>query len=305
MGERERPRLSREEVFTAEHVPLGLSRYTLNGSYGAHSHDFIEVALMLAGEGVHHTARGEQTVRAGDAFVLRPGSWHAYGDCRRLDVYNCCFGTELLRRELAWALEDPLVGRLFGTGPLSPGGRAFVSLRLAPDVLGVCRQHLDALLSLQHAGEPHARVERMGRLLLLLGVLARHAARDPLPESPAEPHPAVLLVARMLEADLERAWELRDLAREACLDPSYLVRLFKAVTGLPPMAYLSRERLERAAYLLLSTDRTVSAVGAAVGWADPNYFARRFRAHFGVSPSAYRSRLRVPAVETARIAPTP
>ena len=34
----------------------------------------------------------------------------------------------------------------------------------------------------------------------------------------------------------------------------------------------------------MSTDQSVAAIGAAVGWPDPSQFSRRFRAEFGVSP---------------------
>lgn len=72
------------------------------------------------------------------------------------------------------------------------------------------------------------------------------------------------------------------------LDEAYLVRLFKAAVGIPPMAYLARIRVERAVGLLLHTPAPVSDIGRRVGWSDPNYFARRFRAHTGLSPTAYR-----------------
>jgi AraC family L-rhamnose operon transcriptional activator RhaR len=95
---------------------------------------------------------------------------------------------------------------------------------------------------------------------------------------------------RLLEEDLARAWTLEDLADKVLLDPSYLVRLFRGATGLPPMAYLARCRAERAAGLLLKTDRSIADIGSDVGWGEPYYFARRFKSHFGMSASDYRRR---------------
>ncbi len=287
---RAHPRLSRDQVFSAEHVPLGLKRHVLHGTHAAHSHDFVEVAVVLGGSGVHHTARGEQAVSAGHTFVLRPGSWHAYAGCRQLEVYNCCFGTELLRGDLAWLLEDPLAGRLFGTGPLPTASVGIVPLWLPPATLDTCRQHMDTLQSATEATTQGSRLEQIGHLMLLLDVLARCAAPEMMTANPRQAHLAVVTVTRMLNAQIDRDWTLPAIAHEVCLDPSYLVRLCKVETGLSPVAYLARQRLERAAYLLLSTSKRVSDVGAAVGWADPNYFARRFRAHYGASPSAYRAR---------------
>ena len=66
--------------------------------------------------------------------------------------------------------------------------------------------------------------------------------------------------------------------------------LFKLATGLPPMAYLSRFRVETAAALLLHTDAPVTQIGNSVGWPDQNYFARRFKAHYGLAASTYRAR---------------
>jgi transcriptional regulator GlxA family with amidase domain len=59
---------------------------------------------------------------------------------------------------------------------------------------------------------------------------------------------------------------------------------------MPPMAYLARRRVEKAAGLLLHTDQPVTQIGRSVGWPDQNYFARRFKAHFGLSATTYRSR---------------
>ncbi len=87
----------------------------------------------------------------------------------------------------------------------------------------------------------------------------------------------------MLEASIARRWTLSELAEELHLAPGYLVRVFKAATGLPPMAYLAQVRAEHAAVMLLHSDEPITGIGRAVGWPDQNYFARRFKVHYGLS----------------------
>jgi AraC family L-rhamnose operon transcriptional activator RhaR len=95
---------------------------------------------------------------------------------------------------------------------------------------------------------------------------------------------------RMMEEDIRRDWNLPELAKRLNVDKSYLVRLFRAHTGSPPMQFLAHIRAERAAVLLLRTGRDISVIGEQVGWSDPNYFARRFKAHFGMSATKYREK---------------
>lgn len=96
-------------------------------------------------------------------------------------------------------------------------------------------------------------------------------------------------------------WTLTELAEQLHLAPGYLVRLFKAATGLPPMAYLARLRAEHAATLLLHSDQPVTCIGQAVGWPDQNYFARRFKAHYGLSATSYRARFATGAIHLAPV----
>jgi AraC family transcriptional regulator, L-rhamnose operon transcriptional activator RhaR len=94
----------------------------------------------------------------------------------------------------------------------------------------------------------------------------------------------------MREARRTHRWTLTELASELHLAPGYLVRVFKAATGLPPMAYLAQVRAEHAAALLLHSDEPVTCIGREVGWPDQNYFARRFKAHYGLNATTYRAR---------------
>jgi AraC family L-rhamnose operon transcriptional activator RhaR len=266
-------------------------------SHPLHTHSFFEIALVTAGDGVHHSPAGRQSLQTGDVILLRPGVWHQYDECRGLQVYNCCFSADLMQRELAWTREDPLLGYLLWTGPFSAQRRGMLTTRLEPEAFKEGIEHLEELRRLRNQSLSRHRGDLVGWLSLYLSCLARTVAeRDELGD---QTHPAVLDAMRMMEADPARQWMLTDLAHALHLAPGYLVRLFKAETGLPPMAYLSRHRVELAADQLLHTDLPISRIGESVGWPDQNYFARRFKSHYGLSASTYRSRF-----NTRKLSPT-
>jgi AraC family transcriptional regulator, L-rhamnose operon transcriptional activator RhaR len=263
----------------------------VHDSIGVHTHSFVEVAVITAGTGSHLSLAGRETVRVGDVLFLRPGVWHGY-DCQSLELYNCGFNAEMLYRELAWAHEDPVLGYLLWTAPLSTGRRGLLTTHLDESELQDCIEHLQALEELRSLPlRPH-RGDVIARLTLVLGHIARAVVSDrerlPAPDGPI--HPVVSRAIQLLEARLSQPWTLVELATDLNVSSSYLSRIFKSSMGMPPMAYLARRRVETAAELLLHSDDSVGDIGRTIGWPDHNYFARRFKAHFGLSATTYRER---------------
>ena len=263
-----------------------------------HTHSFVEIVFIVSGTGVHNCLNGRRELQPGDVVLLRPGVWHGYENCHELNIYNCCFSSELLRRELAWTREDPLLGYLLWAGPYSSPSRGMLTISLDPAAFRECMTHLDALAALRHRPQECHRGDIVGRLSLLFSQLGQALVPTDrvLQDKRGSTHPAVGRAMRLLEADLPRRWTLIELANELHLTPRHLVRLFKTATGLPPMAYLAQVRAEHAAVLLLHSDEPITGIGQAVGWPDQNYFARRFKGHYGLSATTYRKRFATGAV---------
>ena len=166
-----------------------------------------------------------------------------------------------------------------------------LTMHLDPPTMAECEVHLNAINQLQNEPRGQHRGDMIARLTLILGHLARSVAADrDRPADAGRTHPVVVEAMRLLESDLGYPWTLPELAAALHVSRSYLLRLFKDTSGLPPMAYLARRRVEAAAEQLLHSTDPVSQIGRAVGWPDQNYFARRFKAHFGLSATTYRDR---------------
>jgi AraC-like DNA-binding protein len=87
-------------------------------------------------------------------------------------------------------------------------------------------------------------------------------------------------------------WSLADLAREAGLSRSVLAERFRLFLRQPPMAYLTRWRLQLGARILGSSSRSVADVAAEVGYESEAAFNRAFKRAFGVPPARFRSQSR-------------
>jgi transcriptional regulator GlxA family with amidase domain len=71
-------------------------------------------------------------------------------------------------------------------------------------------------------------------------------------------------------------------------------RRFASATGLPPLEYVQRLRIEDAKRRLERTDAPVDEVSWRVGYEDPAFFRRLFKRTTGMAPGAYRKRFRIP-----------
>ncbi|EHB64958.1 transcriptional regulator, AraC family [Paenibacillus lactis 154] len=70
---------------------------------------------------------------------------------------------------------------------------------------------------------------------------------------------------------------------------AYLSRIFKKETGMTPITYLLRLRIDQSKRLLRERpDLSIEQVAASVGLTDPLYFSRQFKRWVGKSPSRYR-----------------
>ncbi len=68
--------------------------------------------------------------------------------------------------------------------------------------------------------------------------------------------PLVLLVSRYTEENLRQPFLLKDMAAAIQLNASHLVRQFRRLTGMTPMDFVRRRRVERAVGMLLNDPKT-------------------------------------------------
>jgi AraC family transcriptional regulator len=102
---------------------------------------------------------------------------------------------------------------------------------------------------------------------------------------------AIARVREYVAAHLGGPITLDDLAEQAGYSRYHFARGFRAATGVPPYAYIVRERIALACQLLGQREVPISAIAAATGFASHAQFSSRFRQMTGLAPSAFRDLL--------------
>ena len=88
---------------------------------------------------------------------------------------------------------------------------------------------------------------------------------------------------------LDRALTLGLLAREAGVTTRTLTRRFAAEVGMPPLQWLTAERVRRARQLLENTDLTIEQIAEQCGLGTAANLRVHFARQAGVTPTAYRA----------------
>jgi len=93
----------------------------------------------------------------------------------------------------------------------------------------------------------------------------------------------------LIDARYRDRLDVPSLARAARLSPAHFSREFRRVFGETPHKYLLTRRLERAAALLRTTDRSVADICLTVGLRSVGSFTTSFKRTFGRTPTESRA----------------
>ncbi|MEW2572017.1 AraC family transcriptional regulator [Streptomyces sp. NPDC047070] len=109
---------------------------------------------------------------------------------------------------------------------------------------------------------------------------------------------------RWIHGNYATAFRVEDLARIAGMSVSAFHRGFHAVTGMSPIQFQKRIRLQEARLLLARRPSDITGVGLTVGYDSASQFSREYRRMFGTPPSQDAARLRArPTAETVSALP--
>ena len=242
-----------------------------------HSHDFYEVFVVEEGP-LQHQINGQMETLYPDTLVLiAPEDCHTFF-CKEKSgakFFNLAFDRQLFEQAKRLAKQctpsvqlTPLQTRVELPHPL-------------------CKLLARRMRWLQDTFEPTAlEIQQTAGLTLLVDILVLCAAGG----NQSQPIPYWLRKActtmhqpEHLVMGIPRLVELSGKSQE------HLTRSMQRYLSTTPSAFINNLRLERAAHLLTTTDRSVYAILLEVGFQNTSYFNKLFRHKFHISPRKYRT----------------
>ena len=232
----------------------------------AHRHDFIEIGIILDGEGEFSVDDKVFPVRKGDLLLFNPGMLH---QSRRINEkepateFYAGFSNIHFRN-----MEYNQILFPHRTFLLRPKEKTFLHLtRLAESMMA------------------ESRSTQPGRYFMLKSYLTQMILL--LYREQAE----VEKIVDYLEDHYTEKISLDQIAQNMYLSPFYISRIFKSEVGDTPINYLINLRMEKARQLLREKPNcSVQEIALQVGYDDAYHFSKLFKKHYGNSPSQYRAR---------------
>lgn len=249
-----------------------------------HRHTFFELVYVLKGSATHWLEGDQVSLRAGDYFIIDPGSTHCYRETKDFVIVNCLFLPEYIDR----ALEDcPSLSSLLSNQVLRFG--VPVEIKTSDRILHDEDNRVGKLIRLmeqEYAARKTGFMELLRCYLTQVLVFAVRASEEA--ARTRIPHRATAAIVDYLRQHYAQPLSLDDISHRFGYTPQYLSSLFRKDMDMTIQEYLQRLRVEEACRLL-DSGMTMTKLAQAVGYSDAKHFSKVFRKHKGLSPREYRS----------------
>lgn len=260
-----------------------------------HSHDFIELVIVMKGHSSFLIDGQEYHASEGDLLLINPGTHH-----KRIIPEDAPTATEcyvgLTDVNYVDCRKDAL--------PLFCGRQIMVSFpeALRKELFYLC----NAINKEANSCETGRYFMVKAYLLQMLCLIERYRRQEIRTEDPQIRREAVrcefksinkkYVIRRITDYMETHYWEkisLDQIAENMYLSSYYISKLFKSETGDTPINYLISLRMNKAKEMLEQRpDCAIQEVAAAVGYEDAYHFSKLFKKYYGISPLYYKARLR-------------
>ncbi|HBC87731.1 MAG TPA: AraC family transcriptional regulator [Lentisphaeria bacterium] len=282
-------RISARLHFAGEEDFCQINVHNLVKGFPLHSHDYVEIVIILSGHAEHCINEKLYSVTSGDVYVLQGNQEHGFQNTTAdFRVCNVMFRPELSNFPLEKLKTMPGYQALFVLEPARRRDREFRSLlRLDSAHLKEVLEKVTRLRHEMEARSPGYDCASQAYLLDMVVYLSRLYSRS------SENSTTGLLrfseAIAWMEENYVRHSTVMELARKAAMSERHFLRMFRKTFGTTPIEHMINLRIRHAEKMLLSGGHNITETAYACGFNDSNYFSRQFRRITGMSPRRYRN----------------
>ena len=246
--------------------------------------DFCELVIVVNGNSVNEFTEGRiLKMQPGDVMLMMPGSIHHYTKTRQFQYYNILFAPELLDIIPGFLSQMPNY-ELFRQVPENVPRMLHLGERDFSKAAALLEDMMQEQLN-RSAGHEEALFADFYRLLVNILRYGKTSGNATHNGTMAFQLGQIIFY---MEAHSNQDLSVGSLSRQAHMSESSFRHRFKELTGLSPLDYLIRLRLQKAVMMLLHSDYQITQIALESGFSDSNYFARKFRDIFRRSPRDFR-----------------
>ena len=260
-----------------------------------HAHDYIEIAYVASGRGIHCFGGAEYHVTKGDLFLINysiPHEFRSLADDSEppLTVCNCVFKPEFIDYSLLNCHDFAQVAHHSLFRSLFPEENKTCSdiilLNCDSRAIGELYEKMLMEYNLRDTGY----IEILRAYVIELFVTIFRSFRKGKAETTIERQRREMIEKALayLRANYNQEVKLEDLSMMSFLSRNYFCRLFRQHTGVTVSEYIQKVRTEEACRLLRETTGKVIDIAAEVGYSDIKFFNTVFKRQTGKTPGSYR-----------------
>lgn len=97
-------------------------------------------------------------------------------------------------------------------------------------------------------------------------------------------------VIHYIKTNITKNFSISELAEMVNLNKIYFSNSFSKAIGMPPVQFITEQKLNHAMHLLVTTDNLIKEICFSLGYSSEMYFSRIFKLKTGVSPTEFKNR---------------
>lgn len=252
----------------------GESRTEPNHKLGPKVYDYFLFHFVEHGKGSFHTEYSTYELTEGDGFLIHPEQLVSYeSDSKdpwhyRWIAFNGANSHKFVQRA--------------GFQPELPVFRATANSAI-PELLQLTLQAF-------HHQRNNSHFISLGYLHLVMAEAEAVLQQElRLPEGESGVQRIVKQMIHYMSSQYAHPVSIEQMCASLGYNRAYLSRIFKKETGISPVTYLLKLRIDKARHLLRERpELSIEQIASSVGLTDALYFSRQFRRFHGEAPSHYR-----------------